>query len=88
MTSSLLHIVLSVGAELWKGHWLQLNTLHPNVVLVLSICGKPEQWNSVRGTWSNDQSRSWRSGSQESEDKGSGIWDVRMSEEGLRQEEN
>jgi hypothetical protein len=53
----------------------------PNVLSVLSICGKWEKRSSVGGTWSNDQSRSQRSGNRESEDKGSEVWDFGMSEE-------
>jgi hypothetical protein len=34
-------------------------------------------------TWSKDQSRSQRYGSQRSEDTGSEVWDVRTSEEDL-----
>jgi hypothetical protein len=52
----------------------------PNVLLVLSIYGALEYQNSVGRTWSNDQSRSRRSGSRESEDKVSEVRDVRMSE--------
>ena len=59
------------------------NGLRPRCIAGPKYLRKLESQSNVRKTWSKDQSRSRRYGSQRSEDTGSEVWDVGESERDL-----